>query len=69
MSAIKRTTANLPADLLAEATAATGKGITETIIEGLKLVRRSQAYDKAQLLKGKLKLNIDLSESRERSRY
>ena len=41
MQRTKRTTANLPADLLREATETTGKGITATLIEGLFLVKRS----------------------------
>ena len=68
MNRIKRTTANLPAELLNEATRATGKGITETIIEGLKLVKRSQAYYKLKALQGRLYLKIDLDASRERTR-
>ncbi len=68
MKVLRRTTANLPADLLNEAIATTGKGITETLIEGLKLVRRSRAYEKAKSLQGKLDLKIDLKESRERNR-
>lgn len=46
----------------------TGKGITETLVAGLQLVRRSGAYQKAMSLRGKLKLEIDLDESRERPR-
>lgn len=68
MSRIKRITANLPADLIEEATRVTGRGITETLIEGLKLVRRSAAFEKAQALRGKLRLEIDLDQSRERTR-
>lgn len=64
----RRITANLPGDLLDDAMQATGKGITETIIEGLERVRRSRAYDKAMALRGKIKLTIDLEESRERRR-
>ncbi|MBI3556406.1 MAG: hypothetical protein HY074_09105 [Deltaproteobacteria bacterium] len=63
----KRITANIPADLLKDATDATQEGITETLIQGLKLIKRSLAYEKAQALKGKLKLEIDLEKSRERS--
>ena len=44
----------------------TGKGITETLVEGLQLVRQTRAYEKALALRGKLKLRIDLEESRER---
>jgi hypothetical protein len=63
---VRRITANLPADLLEEATAVTGKGITETLIAGLEFVRRSRAYAKAQALKGKVQLQIDLEQTRER---
>jgi hypothetical protein len=64
----KRITANLPDALLAEATAVTGKGITETLIAGLEMVRRSRAHAKASALRGKLHLDIDLESSRERDR-
>ena len=67
MARIKRATVNLPDALLREATALTGAGITETIIQGLELIRRSKAYDTARSLKGKLNLTIDLDASRERS--
>ena len=46
----------------------TGKGITETIVAGLDLVRRTRAYRAAMALRGKVKLKIDLDESRERPR-
>lgn len=64
----KRITANLPEELLDEATAVTGKGITETLVAGLELVRRSRAHTKAAALRGKLILDIDLESSRERNR-
>jgi hypothetical protein len=69
MSRIKRITANLPEDLIKQATEVTQKGITETLIEGLKLIKRSAAFEKAQEMKGKLDLSIDLELSRERSRH
>jgi hypothetical protein len=68
MIMMKRITANLPEDLLKDAMQATGEGITETLIRGLQYVRRSQAYNKAQALRGKLSLKIDMEESRERNR-
>ena len=64
----KRITANLPGRLLDEAVAVTGKGITETLIAGLELVRRSRAHNKAAALRGKLQLDIDLESARERDR-
>jgi len=61
-------TANLPEPLLAEAMEVTGRGITETLIAGLNLVRRVRAYEKALALRGKVRLRVDLDASRERRR-
>ncbi len=67
MEKIKRITANLPESLIRQATSITGKNLTDTLIEGLQMVKRTAAFEKAQKLKGKLKLEIDLETSRERS--
>jgi len=66
MAHLRRITANLPEELLSEALSVTGKGITDTLVEGLTLVRKRGAYEKAMSLKGKLRLDIDLETSRER---
>jgi len=68
MNATRRVTANVPVVLLAEAQRVTGKGLTETLVRGLELVRRSAAAEKAVRLKGKIQLDVDLEASRERSR-
>jgi hypothetical protein len=68
MSRAKRITANLPEDLLNEAMSVTRKGITETLVEGLRLVRRARGFEKAMALRGKVRLDVDLEASRERSR-
>lgn len=68
MNATRRVTANLPVDLLDQATKASGKGITETLVAGLALVRRSAAAQKAKALRGRIRLDVDLEVSRERSR-
>lgn len=68
MYKVKRITANLPSELLKEATQVTQMGITETLVQGLLLVKRTRAFQKAQSLKGQLNLKIDLEVSRERSR-
>lgn len=65
---MKSITAELPEDLLKEAMAVTNKGVAETLIEGLQLVRRARAFQKAMALRGKLDLDIDLEGSRERER-
>lgn len=46
----------------------TRKGITDTLVEGLRLVRRARGYEKAMALRGKVRLDIDLETSRERGR-
>jgi hypothetical protein len=62
----RRITANLPDDLLESAMQVTGKGITETLIEGLEQVQRRRFYERALALRGKLRLSIDLEETRGR---
>jgi hypothetical protein len=56
---IRRITANLPADLLEKAQAATGQGITETLVEGLQAILRKSALEKAKRLQGKILLAED----------
>jgi hypothetical protein len=68
MNRTRRVTANLPEDLIDDAREVTGKGLTETLIEGLKLLKRSRAFSKAMALKGRLDLEVDLRSSRERRR-
>jgi hypothetical protein len=68
MTTVRRVTANLPRDLLEEAMEVTGEGITETLVEGLELIRRRRAYAKVMALRGSLDLEIDLDVSRERLR-
>jgi hypothetical protein len=68
MTKVRRVTANLPRDLLNDAMDVTGKGITETLVTGLHLLRRTRAYRKAMAQRGTVYLNIDLDRSRERSR-
>jgi len=68
LKARRRITANLPERLLDEATKSTGQGITETIIRGLELVKRSGAFEKAERLKGKVEIKLNLDVSRERPR-
>ena len=68
MNKTRRVTANLPDDLLRAAQEVTGRGITETLVEGLEQVRRRRFYEKMKQLKGKIHLNIDIDKSRGRRR-
>lgn len=63
---IRRVTANLPARLLKKACEVTGKGVTDTLVAGLEMVRRRAAAAKLKELRGKIRLDIDLEASRER---
>lgn len=65
---IQRVTVNLPKDLLHHTRALTGGTITETLIEGLRWVERRRAHQKGMALKGKLRLRVDIDNSRERPR-
>lgn len=64
----RRVTANLPAELLDAAMAVTGKGITETIVDGLKEVQQRRFHANALRLRGKMKLDVDLDKTRGRRR-
>ncbi|MDO8526794.1 MAG: hypothetical protein Q7T03_03795 [Deltaproteobacteria bacterium] len=68
MDAARKVTINVPEKLLKEAREVTGQGITETLVEGLRLLRRQKAYSEFQSLEGKLDLNINLDTLRERTR-
>ena len=61
----QKITAHLPVDLLARAQAATGKGITETLREGLAEVAARDAQRKLLALRGKLKLKVNIRTLRE----
>jgi hypothetical protein len=64
MDDLRKITIMISADLLKRATAATGKGITPTIREGLEAMAASQSYEALRRLRGKLKLSIDVEQLR-----
>lgn len=62
---MKTITADVPEDLLKEAMAATNKGVAETLIEGLELVRRDrfrEALARAADALGKDRETLELAE-------
>ena len=65
MKPIKKVTIHLPSDLLKRAQKATGKGITDTVREALKLIAARRAYEKLREYRGKYEPSIDLNELRE----
>jgi hypothetical protein len=64
----RRVTCNLPETLLQTACRATGLGVTETLVEGLELVRRTSALSAARALRGRIHLDLDIDELRGRPR-
>lgn len=60
----QKITAHIPINLLHEAQAATGKGITETIKIALSQLTHASAYEALRKMRGKVKFSIDLDELR-----
>jgi hypothetical protein len=65
MSAPRKVTVEIPADLLRRAQKSTGEGITGTIRQGLELVAASRAYEELRRLKGRVSFSIDWKKLRE----
>ncbi|HEY2388499.1 MAG TPA: hypothetical protein VGK30_16200 [Candidatus Binatia bacterium] len=61
---MKKVTVNLPVETLENATRLTGKGITPTILEGLHEIERRAKRSALRALKGKVRVELDLEETR-----
>ena len=62
--ATRKITVNVPVDVLDDATRATGKGVTATVIEGLTELRKREMRSALRRLKGKVRFDLDLDETR-----
>ncbi len=62
MTAARKVTIELPAQLLEQAQQATGSGITQTVRTGLQLVAATQTYAQLRNLRGKVKFSRTLAE-------
>jgi len=60
----RKITVHLPQELLDKAMEETGKGVTETIREGLKRLTRERAYKSLLALQGKVKLKYTAAQLR-----
>ncbi len=60
----QKVTAHIPIELLREAQAATGKGITETLKIALIQLARANAYDDLRKMRGKIKFSVNIAELR-----
>ena len=60
----RKVTVNLPAWTLDRAMSLTGRGITPTIIQGLEELERRAHRSALRALRGKIRLDLDLSTTR-----
>jgi hypothetical protein len=61
---LKKVTVNIPVETLQAATRLTGKGITPTIVEGLREIERRAKRSALRSLRGKVRFELDLEETR-----
>lgn len=61
---LKKVTANIPLETLENATRLTGKGITLTLIEGLREIERRAKRSALRALRGKVRFELDIEETR-----
>lgn len=62
MENAKKITVDVPADLLKEAQAQTGEGITETVRRGLQLLAAARSFKELRALRGKVKFSKTVGE-------
>jgi len=64
MEPLRKVTANIPRDVLDHAQQLTGKGITLTLVEGLKALDRNARRSALRQLRGKVRFELDLERTR-----
>lgn len=64
MAATTKVTANIPTSDLARARRLTGRGITQTLVEGLRAIDREAGRHELRALRGKVRVTIDLERTR-----
>jgi hypothetical protein len=64
MGHVRKTTANIPEDILENAQRLTGKGITLTLVEELKALDRNTRLSALRRLRGKVEFHLDLDRTR-----
>jgi hypothetical protein len=61
---LKKVTVNIPGPLLDRARTITGRGITETIVEGLLELDRQRKRSALRGLRGRVRFELDLEKTR-----
>lgn len=62
--ALKKVTINVPTQVLTRARAITGRGVTETIVQGLLELDRQHKRTALRALRGRIRLSLDLERTR-----
>lgn len=62
--AVKKVTVNVPSQILERARTITGRGVTETIVQGLIELDRQQRRSALRLLRGHVRFDLDLEKTR-----
>jgi Arc/MetJ-type ribon-helix-helix transcriptional regulator len=65
METIRKITVEVPESLLDDAQAETGKGVSETVREGLKRIASARAQRELLALRGKVKFSMTWQEMKE----
>lgn len=60
----KKVTINLPEETLARAMRITGKGITDTLLEGLREIERRRDRSALRKMRGRVRFDLDLERTR-----
>lgn len=61
---IRKITVNVPAEVLENATRLTGKGVTLTVVEGLREIEQKARRSALRQLRGKVRFELDLERTR-----
>ena len=61
---VRKITVNVPAEVLERATRATGRGVTLTVVEGLREIERRARRSALRALRGKVRFDLDLQRTR-----
>lgn len=64
MGEMREITVEIPADLLAAAQAESGASVTETVRQGLAMLKQRQAFRQVRTLRGKVKFAASYDEMR-----
>jgi hypothetical protein len=62
--ALRKITVNVPAETLSRARAITGRGVTETIVQGLQELDRQHKRNALRALRGRVRFRLDLEKTR-----